>query len=354
MAPNRSNTTDKLIIRISAWIAGLVLAVLLVWGLLSLRNIFFYEQTNDAQVEEYINPITARVVGYIKEIRYEENQDVKKGDTLLIIDNSEYQFQQQEAESALSNARAQLQTLHNNIQTAVDAAAVSQLQISGAKARLLHQQQEYTRYKNLFDVESATQQQLDNVKAQLDIAQSEYDAALQSYRTAGSKINDTRSQQAVLEAEIQRRTAVLGRNKLDVGYTVITAPYDGKMGRRTIQQGQLIQAGQTLAYIVDQEAGKWIIANFKETQVKDMFVGQTVEIEADAFPGQVFKGSIESLSPATGSKFSLLPPDNSTGNFVKIVQRIPIRIRLTDDPTAIANLRAGMNANVSIKKNPRS
>jgi membrane fusion protein, multidrug efflux system len=129
----------------------------------------------------------------------------------------------------------------------------------------------------------------------------------------------------------------------------ITAPYDGKIGKKTIQKRQLVQPGQTLAFIVDLEEGKWVIANYKETQIREMYVGEPVEIETDAFPGQTFHGRIESLSPATGSRFSLLPPDNATGNFVKIIQRIPVRIRLTDDQAKVKNLRAGMNAEVTIK-----
>ncbi len=348
---NTYTSTDKLITRVTAWIAGIILIALLVWGGISLYNLYLYEETNDAQVQEYINPVTSRVGGYIREIRYEENQDVKKGDTLIIIDNSEYQLQQQEAEAALANARAQLQALSSNIQTTTQSSQVNQSQIAAAKARLWHQQQEYARYKKLYDVESATQQQLENVQAALQVAQSDYRSAVESYQTSLSKVNDTRVQRAVLEAEIKRREAVVNRDKLDVGYTIIRAPYRGKMGRRTIQNGQQIQAGQTLAYIVDQQAGKWVIANFKETQLRHMHVGETAEIEADAFPGQKFEGRIVSLSPATGSSFSLLPPDNSTGNFVKIVQRVPVRIALIDSANTIALLRAGMNTNVLVKKN---
>lgn len=348
---NTYTPTDKLITRVTAWIAGIILIALLIWGGISLYSLYRYEETNDAQVQEYINPVTSRVSGYIREIRYEENQDVKKGDTLIIIDNSEYQLQQQEAEAALANARAQLQALNSNIQTTAQSSQVNQSQIAAAKARLWHQQQEYARYKKLYDVESATQQQLENVQAALQVAQSDYQSAVESYQTSLSKVNDTRVQRAVLEAEIKRREAIVNRNKLDVGYTIIRAPYQGKMGRRTIQNGQLIQAGQTLAYIVDQEAGKWVIANFKETQLRHMHVGETAEIEADAFPGQKFRGRIVSLSPATGSSFSLLPPDNSTGNFVKIVQRVPVRIALVDSANVIAPLRAGMNTNVLVRKN---
>jgi membrane fusion protein (multidrug efflux system) len=122
------------------------------------------------------------------------------------------------------------------------------------------------------------------------------------------------------------------------------------MGRRTIQEGQLIQAGQTLAFIVDQDAGKWIIANFKETQISGMQLNDRVTIEADAFPGEKFEGIVGSLSPATGARFSLLPPDNATGNFVKVVQRIPVKIKLTQSRDVVDKLKAGMNASVRIAK----
>jgi membrane fusion protein (multidrug efflux system) len=347
---NKFTQTDLLITKITAWIAGIIAVALAVWGIISLTELYKYEETNDAQIEEYINPVTSRVTGFIREIKYEENQDVKKGDTLLVIDNSEYQLQQEEGEAALSNAQAQISVMQSNIETTARMSQASQSQIASAKAKLTRAQQDYDRYSKLFQVESATQQQLENSKAALDVATSEYRSAQENYQASLSKVNDIRAQKGVYEAEIKRRQALLNRNKLDVGYTIIRAPYNGKMGRRTIQQGQLIQAGQTLAYIVDQDAGKWVIANFKETQISHMHIGGAAEVTADAFPGKKFKGVIVSLSPATGARFSLLPPDNSTGNFVKIVQRIPVKIKLTDEPAVLAPLRAGMNANISIKK----
>jgi len=347
---NNHARTDRLITTITGWVAGIILIALAIWGISTLFELRKYEETNDAQVEEYINPITARVTGYISRINYEENQDVKKGDTLLIIDDSEYQLQQQEANAALLNAQAQVQVLESNVTTTAKNANTSEAQIAAAKAKLWKQQQEYDRYQKLYDAESATKQQLENVETALNVAKADYQTVINSYDAAVSKINDIKSQKAVLAAEIERRQAMLGRNKLDVSYTVIRAPYDGKMGRRTIQEGQLVQAGQTLAFIVNQATGKWIIANFKETQVSHMHIGQTANIEIDAFPGKTFNGTIESLSPATGSRFSLLPPDNSSGNFVKIVQRIPVRIKLTSNVTETALLRAGMNATVAITR----
>ena len=342
--------TDKLITQITAWIAGTVLLILMIWGYFTLWDLYRYEETNDAQVQEYINPITSRVGGFIKEIRFEENQDIKKGDTLLIIDNSEYELQEQQAQAELANASAQLAVLKSHIESATTSAQINESQIVAAKAKLHHQEQEFARYKKLYDVESATRQQLENVEMALEVARANYQSALKNYEADKLKVKDTEVQTAVAEAEIKRREAMLSRNKLDVGYTVVTAPYDCKMGRRSIQPGQMVQAGQTLAYIVDQEAGKWVVANFKETQLRHMRVGELAEIKTDAFPGRTFTGRIESLSPATGSSFSLLPPDNSTGNFVKIVQRVPVRIRLVDKREDIATLRAGMNAEVLIRK----
>jgi membrane fusion protein, multidrug efflux system len=347
---NNYSRTDRLITTITGWIAGVILVALAIWGISTFFELRKYEETNDAQVEEYINPITNRVTGYISRINYEENQDVKKGDTLLVIDDSEYQLQQQESNAALLNAQAQIQVLESNVSTTAKNAAATQSQIAAAKAKLWKQQQEYDRYKKLYDAESATKQQLENVETALDVAKADYQTMVNNYDAAVSKVNDIRSQKGVLLAEIERRQALVGRNKLDVSYTVIRAPYDGKMGRRTIQEGQLVQAGQTLAFIVNQATGKWIIANFKETQVAHMYIGQAADIEIDAFPGKTFNGTIASLSPATGSRFSLLPPDNSSGNFVKIVQRIPVRIKLTGSTTETALLRAGMNATVAISK----
>ncbi|WP_212004360.1 HlyD family secretion protein [Chitinophaga sp. HK235] len=345
-----TNKTDRIISRITTVVASIVVICLAIWGVKTLLHQWKFEETNDAQIDEYINPVVAKVTGYVQEIRYEENQVVKKGDTLVLIDASEYAAQQQEADAALVNAEAQVSVIQSNVNTAGEMAKVYQSQIAAAKAKLRNQQQEYDRYKKLYDVESATKQQLDKVEAALEVARSDYNTSVGAYNAALAKINDARVQQSALQAEIKRRAAVVEKNNLTVSYTVITAPYNGKMGRRTIQPGQLLQAGQTLAYIVDWEAGKWVIANFKETQIRHMTIGETADIVVDAFPGKTFTGKIESLSGATGSRFSLLPPDNATGNFVKIAQRIPVRIRINGTPEELKALSAGMSVNVSVSK----
>jgi len=351
MNTQTQSKSDKIISRITTIIALIVLMVLLIWGAKTLLGYLRYEETNDAQVDEYINPVTARVSGYIKEVKFEENQEVKKGDTLVLIDDDDYTVQQDEASASLMNAKAQISVQQSNIKTAQSSASVAEAKIAAAKAKLWKAQTDYNRYKRLFDAESATRQQLETIESTLQVVQAEFNAAKEDYVTAISKTNDIKAQSDVLQSEVKRREAVVKRNNLNTSYTVIKAPYDGKMGRRTIQAGQLVQSGQTIAYIVDKIAGKWIVANFKETQIAKMHVGETVNVEVDAFPNKVFGGKIESLSGATGSRFSLLPPDNSTGNFVKIAQRIPVRIRLERNDKDFNLLSAGMSASVKVKRN---
>ena len=343
--------SDQLISKITTIIALIVLVILLIWGGKTWLTYIKYEETNDAQVDEYINPVTARVSGYVKAVKFEENQEVKKGDTLVLIDDDDYTVQQDEATASLLNAKAQITVQESNIKTAQSNASVAQAKIAAAKAKLWKAQADFDRYKRLFDVESATRQQLETIESTLQVAKAEFQAATQDYVAATSKTNDIKAQSDVLQSEIKRREAVVKRNNLNTSYTVIVAPYDGKMGRRTIQVGQMIQNGQTIAYLVDRSAGKWVVANFKETQIAEMHVGENVKIEVDAFPNVEFKGKIESLSGATGSRFSLLPPDNATGNFVKIAQRIPVRIKLIKTNKGFDLLSAGMSAIVKVRRN---
>lgn len=346
----KQNKIDKIVVQGTRAIAILVLCALSVWGVSLIWAMLKYEQTNDAQVEEYVNPINTKVGGYIKKICFMENQQVNEGDTLLIIDNSEYRVQEEEAEAALENAKSQTGILEANIATLKSNAEVGLSQIDAARAKMARQQLEFKRYQNLLKEESTTQQHFDNVKTGLDVAVSEYQSVVDAYKASLSKIKDVAAQKVSVLAEIKRRQYVLNRNKLELGYTVITAPYKGKVGKKIIQEGQLVQAGQTMTFIINGEGGKWIVANFKETQIGKFKAGQKAVVTVDAFPDAKFNGEIESVSPATGSRYSLLPPDNATGNFVKIIQRIPIRIKLTDDCSTIAMLSAGMNANVSIRK----
>jgi len=342
--------TDRLITRITGWIAAFIVAGLAIWGIISLFSFYKYEQTNDAQVQEYVNPVISRAGGFIVDVKFEENQEVKKGDTLLVIDNREYKLQQEQTQAAIQKARAELKVLESNTHTTEKEAASAMAQVEASKAKVWKQELDYKRYQDLYNEESATRQRLEDVKAGLDVNKSDYKSSQDNYAASQSKINDIQAEKTVVRAEIAKLEALLDRHKLDVSYTVITAPYDGRMGRRTVEAGQMIDAGETLAFIVNNETDKWVVANYKETQIKDMHIGDHVKIVADSYPDQEFQGTIISLSPATGSSFSLLPPDNSTGNYVKIVQRIPVRIRIDGKRKDIEVLKVGMNVNVYAQK----
>lgn len=344
------NKTDKIVVNITKWFGISLFVGIIIWGITYFLKGYRYEQTNDAQIDAYLSPINAKVGGYIKKIYYKDNQLVKKGDTLVVIELDEYGLKKEAASAELMSSHAKLPILTANEGTQLKSIEVIKTQLTGAKARLDQQQKEFDRYKNLLADESTTQQKFDNISASLSIAQSDYDQAKASLQVAESKLNDFRAQHNAIQAEIKIKEILVQRQELDIRYTFITAPFDGQIGKKTIQEGQLIQAGQTLAFLVNKAEQKWVIANFKETQIGNFKIGQAVSIEADAFPNEKFNGTIESLSPTTGSRYSLLPPDNATGNFVKIIQRIPVRIKLTDTPEKLGKLSAGMNANVYVLK----
>lgn len=346
---NRTKT-DKIVVIATQWFGGALLAGVIIWAAAYFWRGYWYAQTNDAQIDAYLSPINAKVGGYINKIYYHDNQQVKKGDTLILIERDEYGLKKKAAFAELLGSRAKLPILEASERTQLKSIDVIKAQLSGAKAKLAQQQREYLRYKNLLAGESATQQKFDNISTSLEINRSDYQQVQASLKVAESKLNDIKAQRSAIDAEIKLKEALLERQELDVRYTVVIAPFDGQIGKKTIQEGQLIQPGQTLAFLVNSSEEKWVVANFKETQISGFRPGQKVSVEVDAFPDEQFSGAIESLSPTTGSRYSLLPPDNATGNFVKITQRIPVRIKLTDTAEKLARLSAGMNANVYVIK----
>lgn len=301
-----------------------------------------YEITNDAVVDQYITPVNIRVSGYISEVRFTEHQHVKAGDTLLILDDREYRIKLKDAEAALLDARASKDILSSGIRTSEVNVSVQDANIAETKARLWQLEQDYRRYANLLAEESVSQQQYEEVKANYEAMQARYDALLRQKSAAQSQYSETSKKSGSVEAMILRKEADLEMAQLNLSYTVVTAPFDGYMGRRTLETGQLVQAGQTLSNLVRGD-DKWITANYKETQISNIYIGQEVRIKVDAIDNRVFHGKVTAISEATGSKYSLVPTDNSAGNFIKVQQRIPVRIDLTDaSPDDMNKLRAGM------------
>ncbi|MGJ1321416.1 HlyD family secretion protein [Sphingobacterium faecium] len=349
---SRCLLTDAKLTTATNWIAVFVLCALLFWGVRTLWIRLNYAYTNDAQVTQYINPIISRIGGYVVSVHYQDHQIVKRGDTLLIIDNREYKYEADQANASVYKEHAEMNVLSSQKHILMEEHESLKKSIAANEARVTKQQLEFDRYQFLYEEKSATAQQLEAVKATLDVYKSELAALQHKLQASQERVHDVEVQKTVVNAEKNRLSAAAGRKHLDVGYTIVRAPYDGMIGKRSIEEGQMISSGEVLGFIVNAETPTWVTANFKETQLRFLHIHDQVEVIADAYPDRVFKGEIISISPATGSSFSLLPPDNATGNFVKIVQRIPVRIEL-DKKQGEQVLRSGMNVNVSIAKHKK-
>jgi len=327
-------------------ILNTISVLLALGGIIWASNYFFryyrYVITNDATIDQYITPINARVSGYIKEIHFTEHQFVHAGDTLLVIDDREFRIKQMDAEAALMDAKNTASVLSSDITTASTNVAVSEANIEEAKARLWKLEQDVKRYKNLLDAESVSQQQYDQIKSEYEAQKAHLDALLKQKESLKSISTETTKRQGNTAANILRRQADLEMANLNLSYTVILAPYDGYVGRRTLEAGQLVQAGQTITNLLKDDE-KWVTANYREMQIEHIYIGQRVRIQVDAISDKTFYGRVTAISEATGAKFSMLPTDNSAGNFVKIQQRIPVRIDFENiSGEDLKQLRAGM------------
>lgn len=310
-----------------------------------------YEITNDAVVDQYIAPLNIRVPGYIKDVSFTEHQYVHAGDTLLTLDDREYRIRLKDAEAALMDAHGSREVLSSGIETSHVNIAVQDANIAETKARLIQQETELHRYARLRKKEAISQQEYELSLANYEATKARYEALLQQKKAARSQYSEASKKTAGAEANILRKEAEVELARLNLSYTVVTAPYDGYMGRRTLEPGQFVQGGQTLSYLV-RSNDKWITANYKETQITHIFIGQQVRIKVDAFRHRTFQGKVTAISEATGSKYALVPTDNSAGNFVKVQQRIPVRIELTDaTPEEMNNLRAGMMVEAEALRN---
>lgn len=334
-------------------LANMLGIAILVVGIVQTTMIFIdYKRTetsNDAQIEQYISPVNLRASGYISKVCFTEHQSVRKGDTLLILDDREYRIRVMEAEAALKDALAGNAVINSTLNTTQASASVFEASIAEVEIRLAKLEKDRQRYENLLERNAATPIQLEQIATEYDATKKKLEALKKQQKAALSGVQEVSGRRENTEAAVQRAKAALEMAKLNLSYTVVVAPCDGKLGRRAIEEGQYIPAGQTITYIMP-DSKKWIIANYKETQVENLHVGQDVAVTVDAISDREFKGKITAISGATGAKYSLVPTDNSAGNFVKIRQRIPVRIDFTDlSEEDNERLAAGMMAVVKAK-----
>ncbi len=308
------------------------------------------EFTDNAQVHRHIVPIQSRVQGYIKEIRFDDYQPVRKGDTLVIIEDSEYRLGVAQAEAQLANALAGQSVTSAGISTISSNLLVTEAAIAEAKAGLENAKRELERYKQLLEQEAVTRQQYDLVQTNYETASARYEQATRRRTSTTMAKGEQTERLAQSKASIRAAEAALELARLNHSYTIITADHDGTTGRRNIHVGQLIHPGQALLDLVE-ENNVWVIANYRETQLPGIQPGSKVKIQADAVPGMTYEGVVERISDATGAAFSLIPHDNATGNFVKVEQRVPVRISLAgNDAEDLKKLQSGLNVECEVLK----
>ena len=333
------------------------------YGIYKYLHSLAHESTDDAQIEKNMNPIIPRVAGYVTKVYVKDNDFVKKGDTLFTIDNRDYLVKVEEAKAALVSAEGSYEASKADIGTAQANVSVSDANIQSAggsietaKIRLNRASNDFDRYANLYKNHSITKQQYEQAEAakleaqsQLRILQEQQKASAFQKNVASARTNVSNKQAEVASANIKRAQAQYEAAQLNLSYTVVTAAIDGQVSKISIQPGQFLQPGQSLFYIINNSEA-WVTANFKETQLNKMVVGQKVKIFVDAYPDTEFNGTVASFSPATGARFSILPPDNATGNFVKTIQRLPVKISIdaNNDIEKIKLLRPGMNVDVDV------
>ncbi len=305
------------------------------------------QSTQNAFVKSEPAVLSARVSGYVRQLPVTDYQTVKAGDLIAEIESDAYAISVKAAEASLAKAQAVLDNLANEEaqQRATIAQAEASLRVT--EASLTQSQHDYDRQSQLVANGSVSRKSFDDAEATLASAKASRDAAVAALSLARRQLNTLAGQRAQLIADRDAAAASLASAKLELGYTRIVAPFDGVLGRRNVQIGSLVASGTQIVTIVPLTR-PYVIANYKETQLKNVHAGQPVDVAVDALPGQTFHGRVEQISPMSGNESSLVPTDNATGNFTKVVQRIPLRIELEPGQPDLELLRAGMSASTRI------
>lgn len=329
-----------------------VIAIILVglgWVCSRFIHLGRVEYTDNAQIRRNIIPINSRVQGYIQKVCFDDFQFVHKGDTLVVIESSEYRLKVVQAKANYQKALMENSAMETVISTTANNLTVSDANIEELRIRLNQAKTDFHRYEQLYAQKAVTRQQYDNAKADYEATRAKYDMLVRQKRST-SLVKDEQTQRLEQnQTNIEVAQAAQHLAELNLSYTVIVAPCNGVTSKRAIQEGQLIQPGQTLLSVIDHDS-VWVIANYKETQTRHIDEGMPVDIEVDAVPGITYQGRVATLSSATGAQYSIIPQDNSAGNFVKVEQRIPIKIVFTGENRRedMDRLRSGMNVECEV------
>ena len=359
MSTPQSNPVKKYLPRL---VLLLVVMAAGFYGFQSYRYNQRYETTDNAQIETNSAPVLARIAGYVQTVTVDDYTNVSKNQVLVTIDSQEYDVALQQAEADYQQTLADIRTAEADLQNAQATARnvqqnmrVAQSNASVQAARREKAQQDLQRDQNLYKEQSLTQKQLEDTRNNAEVQSRQYEANQQQVDLARTSGDVAQAGIARAQANIQKMKAVLkvkqaaiDNAKLRLSYARMVAPISGKIGKKNVVVGQYVQPGQNLFTIIA-DSTFWVVANFKETQLEHMRVGQQVDIKLDAYPNVVVKGKIASLSEATGSKFALLPADNASGNFVKLTQRVPVKIDIQNPEKYRDILRAGLSTEIAVQ-----
>ncbi len=355
--PNKKKRTRLII-------AAFLVLALVVYGVNAYTKSLHHVTTDNAQLDATITSVKTAVSGYVLEVRFEDNQWVKKGDTLVIIDDKDYKAKVMQARAMLRSAESQTGVSRSVAQAAMQNASASsinskalQSNIDASHARLIKSKKELARIEKMAGEGAATPQQLDAARAENQSAAALYEMAKRQFQAAATQASSTQSSALAQEAQVsvstalvQQRLAELELAETQLKYTVVVAPFDGVVSKKNVEVGQLVQYGQPLCAAVEMN-DLWVVANFKETQLNKIRIGQQVKVKLDAYKTLDLTGTIASIGGATGARFALLPPDNATGNFVKVTQRVPVRIKLNQPEQKTFYLTPGLSAFVDVEIN---
>ncbi|HCA5021947.1 TPA: HlyD family secretion protein [Acinetobacter baumannii] len=329
------------------WGVFSVLLLFLVAGILYYFFVYrFYQSTDNAYVQADVTWVMPKISGEVMELLINDNQFVKKGETLAVLDHRDYQARYDQARSVVSLKEAALGVQQQNEKSARSSIIEANSGVVAAQADLARLKKEFERYKDLLKDGVITRQNFEGIQSQYLTAQAQLSKAQAAVNAAEAQLGSLQASRAQLLADIQSANANLNLYQVDLASSKVVSPVSGKIGSLAIQQGSRVSPQTRLMAIIP-ENSLYVQANFKETQIEKMHIGQKVKLKLDAYPSLNFTGKIESFSPASGATFSLMPPDNATGNFNKVVQRIPVRIAIDSSPH-IDLIKPGMSVSATV------
>lgn len=318
------------------------------YGYNAYQNAQTYQTTDNAQIETYLVPVLPRIAGYVKSVGMKDYESVKKGQLLVEIDDAEQQLSLVEMQATYQQMLTDVENARANIRNTDLSLKAGEATLKTTALRREKAKKDADRDGKLYADNAVTRKQTDDSQSNYEVLSSQYEASAEDLTANRSRLDILRSILRKAEAQLAVQQAKIDQQKLRLTYSKVFASTSGKIGKKNVEPGQYIQPGQNLATIV-QDSLYWVIANFKETQLGKLKLGQEAEIKIDAYPNLAIKGKVSSFSDATGAKFALLPADNASGNFVKITQRVPVRIEIQNPEKYRDVLRAGLSLEVAVK-----